>query len=131
MTPRLVASTLSLAATAAHAACGAGGATQLDREGYTIGWRASPRPLKTGRPFAIDFVVCPKGGAAQPDSVIVDATMPEHGHGMNYRASVTPKGPGRWRAEGLLLHMSGSWELSFDLRHGERSTRLAQRIVAP
>ena len=39
--------------------------------------------------------------------VEVPARMPEHRHGMNYRPSLTPQGPGRWRADGLLWHMAG------------------------
>lgn len=46
----------------------------------------------------------------------VDASMPEHRHGMNYRPSLVSLGRGRWRAEGLLWHMAGRWELSFELR---------------
>jgi cytochrome c peroxidase len=35
---------------------------------------------------------------------------------MNYAATVSAIGSGRWRAEGLLFHMPGGWELVFELR---------------
>jgi hypothetical protein len=41
--------------------------------------------------------------------------MPEHRHGMNYRSSLQPLGGGVWRAEGLLWHMAGRWELRLDV----------------
>jgi hypothetical protein len=34
---------------------------------------------------------------------------------MNYRPTVVSKGDGRFRAEGMLFHMPGRWEVIFDL----------------
>ena len=65
-----------------------------------------------------------------PEQVRIDARMPEHGHGMNYRPSLQARGPGRWRAEGLMLHMAGRWELSFELRRGDQVDRLTRDIQA-
>ena len=48
-------------------------------------------------------------------SLAVDADMPAHRHGMNYRASVTALGDGRFRADGLMFHMAGRWRILFDL----------------
>jgi hypothetical protein len=53
----------------------------------------------------------------------VDAAMPEHRHGMNTEALVTPTGPGRFGVEGLLLHMPGRWELYFDVTDGAVTER--------
>jgi hypothetical protein len=60
----------------------------------------------------------------------VDATMPEHGHGMNYRASLAPLGNGHWRAEGLLFHMPGRWALLLDVQASaaKRTERLQGSI---
>jgi hypothetical protein len=49
--------------------------------------------------------------------------MPEHRHGMNYQTSVVPHGDGGYRAEGLLFHMPGRWELVFELRKPDGSWR--------
>jgi hypothetical protein len=59
----------------------------------------------------------------------VDATMPEHRHGMNYRPTVKPLGDGRWRAEGLLWHMSGRWQLRLDVRAQGSDHTLVQSVV--
>ncbi len=44
---------------------------------------------------------------------------------MNYKPSISRVGnePGRFRADGLMFHMPGRWELAFDLGGGERLTR--------
>lgn len=48
----------------------------------------------------------------------VDAAMPEHRHGMNTDAVVTPLGNGRFGVAGMLLHMPGRWEMHFDVTDG-------------
>jgi cytochrome c peroxidase len=68
--------------------------------------------------FVIDVAACAKAGPL-PKALKVDAHMPEHKHGMNYAPKVQALGPGRWRAEGLMLHMPGKWEFVFVV-DGER-----------
>src|SRR5207244_3460995 len=46
-------------------------------------------------------------------------------HGMNYRPTLAAKGGGRYVAEGLMFHMPGRWELSFDVDASGRRPRLA------
>lgn len=112
-----------LAAAPATLACELPGAPAqtLQGAGYTVLYRTAP--LKVGEHFAVDFAVCPA-----PETVRVDAWMPEHRHGMNYRPTVSPQGPGRYRAQGLMLHMAGRWEIVFELRSGGRTERLAASV---
>jgi hypothetical protein len=112
-----------LAAAPAALACElpGGAAQKLQGATYTVLFRTAP--LKVGEHFAVNFAVCPA-----PESVRVDAWMPEHRHGMNYRPSLSPQGPGRYRAEGLMLHMAGRWEIVFELRSGDRTERLAASV---
>ena len=112
-------------------ACGealGAGAQRLDSAQFQLAYKPVPAPIPVGRHFAIDFVVCPRDGAAPPAEVRVDATMPEHKHGMNYRPSVKALAPGRYRAEGLLFHMPGRWELVFELRGNGPPLRLTQSL---
>jgi hypothetical protein len=104
------------------------GAPLIDSPRYALAWRVQPAPISVGRHFAVDFVVCPKSGAALPQSLRVDAQMPEHRHGMNYKASVKAEGGGRYRAEGLMFHMAGRWELLFELR-GAETERLTAEVM--
>ena len=113
---------LLVAAPAATACELPGGAAQKIQSGkYLVLYRASPAPLKVGQHFALEFAVCPA-----PESVRVDASMPEHKHGMNYRPTVTGSGEGPYRAEGLMLHMAGKWELVFELRARDSVQRVTQ-----
>lgn len=94
---------------------------------HVIAWRA-PHPLPLAEFFALDLAACARdGGALKPPRV--DATMPEHGHGMNYRPRVTTLGAGRYRANGLLLHMPGRWRLAVAIGQGDRAETLSVPIV--
>lgn len=84
---------------------------------YALAWHAVPA-ISVSEFFALEIAVCAADGQPMPRTVRVDATMPEHQHGMNYRASVRPRGPGRFVAEGLLFHMPGRWQLSFEVNVG-------------
>jgi cytochrome c peroxidase len=67
-----------------------------------------------GKHFSLEIAACAKAGG-EPKSLKVDAHRPEHRHGMNYAPSLKKTGPGRWRADGLLLHMPGKWEFVFEI----------------
>lgn len=90
-----------------------------------LAWRVDGVPITIGRHFVIELQVCPADARLQR----VDATMPEHRHGMNYRPSLKALGGGRWRAEGLMFHMAGRWELRFDVEAGGRSEQLRDVVT--
>lgn len=92
--------------------------TRLESARHVLTYRL-PR-VEVGKHFALEVSACAKGGPA-PQRLKVDARMPAHRHGMNYAATVTAVGAARWRAEGLLMHMPGNWELVFELRSGGTS----------
>lgn len=101
---------------------------RIDGARYVVAWRPTPAPIKSGEFLTIEVGVCPRDGQPRPATLRVDATMPEHGHGMNYRASVTPKGPERFAAEGVMLHMPGRWEFVFDINTGAAQETLRSSI---
>ncbi len=111
----------------AAAACGervAGATRRLADANYEIVFASTPGPIETGKHFSLDFAVCPIGAATVPQAVRVDAVMPEHRHGMNYRPVVVAKGDGTYRADGLMLHMPGRWEIRFDVVTAAGTRRL-------
>jgi hypothetical protein len=116
----------------AQPACGlspAGGrpALQAGRGAGGLAGRVARRS-PSGVHFALWVIrVCP----ADATLVRVDATMPEHRHGMNYRPSLKALGDGRWRAEGLMFHMAGRWELRLDVQRGGGTERLRESITLP
>ena len=87
--------------------------------GTPSGWQVAfvpvPGPLVAGKPFALDLVLCPASPGLQVTRLGVDAEMPAHKHGMNYRTVVKPAGDQRYRADGLLFHMPGRWRFLFEL----------------
>ena len=95
---------------------------------YVVAYVVSPDPIAVGAHFVIDFAVCPRDGAPPPDAMRIDATMPEHRHGMNYHPTVTARAPGYWHAEGMLFHMPGRWDLAFDVVTGTRSERITSTL---
>lgn len=126
----VVAAALGLAAVA-HACEPALSGTDVRRTSgndYVVAWRPLPAPLRTSEFFALEVAVCTSKAPA-PSSLRVDATMPEHKHGMNYRPVVTALGDGRFRAEGFLLHMPGLWEFSFDVRGTGQQELLRDRVT--
>jgi hypothetical protein len=91
-----------------------------------LSYRFEPAELKADRHFALLVDACSAGSI---DALAVDAQMPEHRHGMNYKPVVTKIGPNRWKADGLLLHMPGRWEFRFDMRTAGRTDRLAHSVT--
>ena len=80
--------------------------------------------ISVSRTFSMEVAACAKPGNPEPESLKVNAGMPEHGHGMNYAPEVKALGPGRWKADGLMFHMPGRWEFTFELRAAGKSDRL-------
>lgn len=69
-----------------------------------------------GEPFGLQVIVCPRQAGARITGLSLEASMPEHQHGMNYRPRLSQSafpsagaGARRLEAEGLLFHMPGKW----------------------
>jgi hypothetical protein len=98
------------------------GAARIDGRSFVLDWRIEPGPLRLGEFFALVVSACELGGE-RVSRLKVDATMPAHQHGMNYAPTIASEGAGLFRASGLLLHMPGRWELTFDVTaDGARET---------
>lgn len=100
--------------------------TRLEEAGIVVVFRALPPAIEVGSLFTLEIFVCADGTA--PVLARVDAQMPEHRHGMNYRPTLAAKGGGRYVAEGFLFHMPGLWRLLFDVEQGGRRTRLVTDV---
>jgi hypothetical protein len=115
------------AALAAHAACPfpADTPAQAITGPVQARWTTEPQPVQVGEPFVLRVSLCP----ADARLLRVDATMPEHRHGMNYRPSIEALGPGEWRVQGLVWHMGGRWELKLDTRLGTTTHTLTHSLT--
>jgi hypothetical protein len=103
-------------------------ANPLESKNYALVFRTQPEKIEIGKHFAVELALCQNDGAAAPESVRVNAHMPEHRHGMNYKTTVTSSGPGRYRAEGLMFHMPGRWEYIFEVRSAGTTERLTTSV---
>lgn len=98
--------------------------TLLSPAGLQLAFAPRPAPLPLGRHFALDIVLCPAPGQPTAQLLAVDAEIPAHRHGMNYRPTLQSMGGGRFVAEGLMLHMPGAWRLWFTVSPGSDAAPL-------
>ncbi|MFZ5779093.1 MAG: FixH family protein [Pseudomonadota bacterium] len=95
---------------------------------YITALRPEPLHIEVGEPFSLLLNVCTKSDRPA-ELVAVDAQMPEHRHGMNYRPTIVALGEGRYRVDGMVFHMPGRWEITLDVRAGEESERLSHEFI--
>ncbi len=96
-------------------ACELPAGVRVESERLSISYRTIPAKIAVGQPFVLELAACPKRGTPVSERVKLDAHMPEHRHGMNYRTKVVATGAGRFHSEGWLFHMPGRWEFLFDI----------------
>jgi hypothetical protein len=100
---------------AAHAACDAGpGVLRGQTPRVALAFRTTPPVIRVGELFSLQAEVCPQEGVSVA-GLKVDAGMPAHKHGMNYQPRVSGTGPGKYTATGLMFHMPGRWQFTFDV----------------
>ena len=87
-----------------------------------------PQPPRVGQPFSVALTVC--GETARPfERLAIDAWMPVHRHGMNFRPELVALGDGRFEARGFLFHMAGRWEITLSVYAAGEPTHLTHRVV--
>jgi hypothetical protein len=116
--PWLVAAGFALTPVSASAAScaeiGKIAGTRLTEGGTVLVVRFPDGKVKVGQPFAVELIACAADGRPVRFAR-VDAWMPAHGHGMNYRPTKKTLGDGHRRYDGFLFHMPGTWELRADI----------------
>lgn len=113
-----------LAASGAAQACFLESAERLEIDNSTEMFLrfAAERP-RVGAHFQLELLLCRAQQAFTPARLSVEATMPEHAHGMNYRPEILAREPGRFTVVGLLFHMPGLWRLRFDIEENGEQRR--------
>jgi hypothetical protein len=85
---------------------------------YLITWESIGGPIPLNELFELDVTLMLAGDAPVPVTgaqVYVQASMPQHNHGMLREPQSREVQPGRYRVEGMLLHMTGYWQISLDV----------------
>lgn len=93
---------------------------------YLVRWRTQPAEIPMNDEFSLRAWVF---AADAPDAVlrdvelVIDAAMPDHGHGMARAPKFVKHDDGSIEARGMLFHMPGRWELYFDVSKDELTER--------
>lgn len=89
----------------------------------------SPERPAPGALFSVTAAVhdARSGAPLRGAQVTIDATMPEHGHGMMTTPEHRELGDGRYRSSGLKLHMPGAWRFDAQAARGA----LRDRVTLP
>jgi hypothetical protein len=85
---------------------------------YRVLWRTTTGSIPANEHFGLELCILHGPALDEPwpgRRLLVSAFMPEHNHGMLVKPDVEDLGDGTYRARPLLMHMSGHWELRFDL----------------
>lgn len=84
---------------------------------YKISLELDPKRPPMGSVFSVvGTVTDAASGQPVPGATFkLDATMPEHKHGMTTQPRVSELGEGRYEVEGMKFHMPGRWELRADI----------------
>ena len=109
--------------------CDLPGGQKVESPRYSLAYRTKPAPVRLGEHFSVEVIVCPKSGQPAVESLQIDGFMPEHNHGMNYKAVVKPSGNGRFEAAGLMFHMAGRWDFIFEVRGGGKTDRITHSVM--
>jgi hypothetical protein len=85
--------------------------------------------VKISEPFEIDIFVC---ADRQPEAgnMKLDATMPAHKHGMNYKPEIQQVANNIYRGSGMFFHMPGEWQISVELLSGDKAQRFVLKVPA-
>lgn len=78
----------------------------------TCAFSLDPEPPALGELFATEVTLTAGGEPVTEAAVQIDATMPAHDHGMLTAPRHGELGAGRYRTEGMKLHMAGRWEIA-------------------
>ena len=93
---------------------------------WSVQWRPLKWPIPIAEPFDLEVDLIGPADRIDECTVIVDAEMPHHGHGMNLVPvirAIEREEAQRWLVEGMMCHMPGRWEFSVDLLKNGRMER--------
>ncbi|MGH1350561.1 MAG: hypothetical protein ACRBBN_07115 [Methyloligellaceae bacterium] len=89
--------------------------------------RIIPKTIKVGEPFSVEVIICGLAYDAV-DRTSIDASMPAHKHGMNYRPVVKKLRNNIFRGENMLFHMPGVWRIDFAAFQNGKTSRLMLEV---
>ncbi len=100
------------------------GVLHAENQRYQIALHTVPAAVEVAKPFAIKLEVCRKDAAAFKGRVDLDAVMPAHRHGMNYKPALETREDGVITGSGFVFHMPGKWQFQVRLSDGDQVQKL-------
>ena len=97
------------------------------KEEFIIVQETTEFPLNEEFSFVFSILDSERNPSA-PDEVLVDAEMPEHGHGMGQTATVS-NSQNQYTAEGMLFAMEGEWDINIFITQGNSVDQATFSIV--
>ena len=91
--------------------------TEVMSDGGTlwVSYTTSPDPIVPAETFSVTFSLSEADQltpVTEIESLVADATMPAHKHGMNVIPETTEAGEGAWSGSPFQFHMTGHWEIT-------------------
>ncbi|MEH6475755.1 MAG: hypothetical protein V7727_08695 [Sneathiella sp.] len=93
-------------------------------EVYAVSVTTIPAQVMVGKPFSVRVSVCSKKGQSFLGDIKINAMMPMHKHGMNYKPSIEKISDGKFEMKGFVFHMPGKWQYKIDLKQGDSSDKV-------
>lgn len=97
--------------------------------GYLVEMTPTEGKIEGNKHFSLNVSVTPTASKQSEFSVIVDANMPFHGHGMNTQPELVADGENKYRVDGMLFHMDGEWEITVDVQRDEAKERATFQVL--
>ncbi|MEM1009573.1 MAG: hypothetical protein AAGJ35_11275 [Myxococcota bacterium] len=93
---------------------------------FRVTYVSRPEPIPLNQTFSLNVRVeaVEKTQNDAQLSVLVDAEMPEHQHGMKQQPKITAQQEG-FLVEGMLFHMPGEWVIHVDIKSAEKTERVS------
>ncbi|MEM7750628.1 MAG: hypothetical protein AAF346_20430 [Pseudomonadota bacterium] len=111
--------------------CTTGHGAQMKVEGVATGLSAristNPAIVSVGSPFSASVVICGAKGTAI-ERFTIDATMPRHRHGMNYKPKIVSGAKHTYEASGLFFHMPGLWRFEVTVQAKQKRQRFTYDV---
>lgn len=96
---------------------------------FHVSYVSDPSPIPLDEDFSITVTVMEGTDVVSDATVSVDATMPNHGHGMNTNPTTVSNGDGTYTTTGLLFHMEGWWELGVTVNGGDGADQAYLNVI--
>lgn len=94
---------------------------------WVIQIQPNPIEIPLNAPFNMRVTICSQSHVV-PTRLSVDATMPEHKHGMNYEPKAARIDNHQYMVKNLLFHMPGVWRLEITAYENDSPHRFTHDI---